>query len=131
MLVLDSLDRVSPGHLEFLERLLGVAIICAAVVAQKEGSQFRKVWSSFARIDLGPLPRDHATELIQRLISSENIHIADQALFEREVLKASGGNPFHMRNHLWHGSRRRHLGTGDIRSLRQREEGAFFNMGPL
>ncbi len=131
ILFLDSLDRISPGHLEFLERLIGASIVCAAVVAQKEGSQFRKIWSSFVRIDLGPLPRESAVELIRKLISSEKIHVADQALFEREVLKASGGNPFHIRNHLWHGSRRRHLGTSDIRSLRRREEGAFFNMGPL
>jgi hypothetical protein len=131
VLFLDSLDRITATHLDFLERLLGVAVVCTAVVKVNEGFQFKKVWNSFERIDVGPLPRDVALQLIRKLIAKEGIRMADPALFEREVLKASGGNPFHIRNHIWHGSRRRHLGPSDIRSLRRREEGEFFNMGPV
>ena len=131
ILCLDSLDRITATHQAFLERLLSRATLCAATVKLKEGYHLKKVWASFARIDIGPLLEEESLALIRQLITGEGVRVADQALYEREIFKAAGGNPFHIRNLIWHGGRQRHLGLSDIRSLRRREEGELFNMGPL
>ena len=128
---LDSLDRVSPAHQGFLEKLFEVAVLCAAVVITKEAYHFKKVWASFSHVELGPLPQEVCRDLVQRLIRTQNLHVADHEMYEREILKSANGNPFHIRNLIWINSRQRHLSCSDIRSLRRVEEGEYFNMGPI
>jgi hypothetical protein len=55
----------------------------------------------------------------------------DREIYRRGVLKAANGNPFLIKNIMWHTSRERHAGFDEIRSLSQVEEGPFFNMGPI
>jgi len=57
--------------------------------------------------------------------------VIDPELYRREILKASNGNPFHIKNMLWHGSREKYIDSDEIRKLRQVDEGHYFNMGPI
>jgi hypothetical protein len=131
LIVFDSLDRVTPAHQQFLEPLFSMATIVAASSRLNEAFHFKKVWSSFSRIDLQPLPKEIALELVNSLIDNHRIRPSDRELFVREVLKSSAGNPFHIRNIVWHSSRQRTLDEAEIRSYRRIEEGAYFNMGPI
>jgi len=131
LLFFDNLDRISPTQQKFLETLLNIALICAAVVQMKETFFFKRIWASFTKIDLEPLPEPIAIQLINYFFENYPLHIIDPELYRRELLKASNGNPFHIKNMLWHGSREKYLDTNEIRKLRQVDEGHYFNMGPI
>jgi hypothetical protein len=128
ILFFDSLDRITVASQQFFEDLLSVAVCCAAVVSPKEG--MRKFWSSFTRITLLPLTDGEAEELIDHLLEEYSLHLIDRRMFVRGLIKASGGNPFHIRTMLDQGSREKHLGEEEIRSLQRVEVGEFMNMGP-
>lgn len=131
VIFLDSLDRVSPSHVGFLERLCTVSVVCAATVYMKEAFHFRKLWSAFHRIEIEPLSEEIAGKLIAHFLRTYNIRVIDRTLYAREILKAAGGNPFLIRNALWHGRQQRNITADEIRSLRRTEEGEYFNMGPV
>jgi hypothetical protein len=131
LLFLESLDRIAPGQQKFIEMLLSVAVVCASVVQMKDNPAFKKIWASFAKIELEPLPDASARQLVDYLIERYPVAVTDVGLYRQEILKASGGNPFHIRNMLWHGSREKFLDAAGIRRLRRGDEGHYFNMGPI
>lgn len=131
MLFVDTFDRITPTHYVFIEQILTLSIICGSVVHLKEVFHFKKIWSSFSKIELGPLPESDCTQLIYHCLERYSIRVIDPELYLREILKSANGNPFHIKNMLWHGSRERHINTEEIRKLRRNEEGEFFNMGPV
>jgi len=128
---LDTLDRIAPSHQVLIEKLLGVSVVCAGVVHEKESIHLKKVWSSFTRIDIHPLSEEASLRLIRYYLEEYHITVSDQRLYEREILKAAAGNPFHIKNMIWHGSRERRVTQDEIRRLRRVEEGEYFNMGPV
>jgi hypothetical protein len=128
---LDSLDRIAVSHHPFLEQLLGSAVVCAAVAHEKESVHSKKVWASFSRIDIGPLPPADCSRLIRHYLDRYSINVIDPELYEREIIKAAAGNPFHIKNMVWHGSRERRVTNEEVRRLRRTEEGEYFNMGPV
>jgi hypothetical protein len=131
LLFFDSLDRISPSHQQFIERLFTVSVVCAAIVQIKEAYHFRKIWSSFNQIELTPLPETICSQLIYHFVGNYPIHVIDVELYKREILKSANGNPFHIKNMIWHGSREKYVSTEEIRKLRQTEQGDYFNMGPI
>jgi len=131
LIFFDNLDRISPTQQKFLETLLNIALICAAVVQMKENSSYKRIWASFTKIELEPLPEHISIQLINYFFENYTLHIIDPELYRREILKASNCNPFHIKNMLWHGSREKYLDTEEIRKLRQVDEGHYFNMGPI
>jgi hypothetical protein len=131
ILVLDSLDRITPSHQLFLERLLGVAVVCSGVTRIKESFHYRKIWTSFARMRLDPLPPAASGELVRYYMARYRVRTIDTELFIREVLKTADGNPHRIRSLVWHGSRQAHLDREAIRKFRREEGGELFNMGPI
>ncbi len=131
LLFFDSLDRISPSHQQFIERLFAVTVVSAAIVQLKEAYHFRKIWSSFNQIELGPLDETICSQLIYHFTENYPIHVIDIELYKREILKSANGNPFHIKNMIWHGSREKFVSTEEIRKLRQTEHGEYFNMGPI
>jgi energy-coupling factor transporter ATP-binding protein EcfA2 len=131
LIFFDNLDRISPSQQAFIETLLNIAVICAAVVEMKENFVFKRIWASFVKIDLDPLPDAICMEMINYFLDNYNLRIIDRELYRREILKSSNGNPFHIKNMLWHGSREKYIDTEEIRKLRQVDEGHYFNMGPI
>jgi energy-coupling factor transporter ATP-binding protein EcfA2 len=127
----DSFDRITVSNQMFLEKLLGAAVLCAATVQVKESFHFRKIWSSFTRIELGPLDTDAAGRLVDHLLSSYAIRVIDPGLYRSEILKSANGNPFQIKNLTWQGSRGASVSMEEIRKLRRTQEGEFFNMGPI
>ena len=128
---IDNLDRISPTQQSFVESLLNISVVCTTVVQMKEQFMFKRIWAAFDRIELEPFPDDISSRLIDHLMSSYPLRVIDRELYRQEILKAASGNPFHIKNMLWHGSRERHLSEDDIRKLRRIEEGPYFNMGPI
>ena len=131
LLVFDSLDRISPAHQQFLEGLFAIATVVAAAARLNDAFHYKKIWSSFSRIELGALPRAAAEQLVERLIAEYGLRPSDRRLFTSEILKSSAFNPFHIRINVWRSSRRSGLDRTEIRSLRRTEEGEYFNMGPI
>jgi len=131
LLFFDSLDRISPVYQPFLESLLALAVVCAAVVQIKDVFVYRRIWASFEKISLDALPEPDCTKLIDHILVNYPVRVTDQELYRRELLKASDGNPFYIKNLMWHGKQQGELTEGEIRALRRAEEGPFFNMGPL
>jgi len=131
LLFFDSLDRITPTHQQFIERVFTVAVVSAAVVQLKEAFHFRKIWSSFNQIELEPLDETICSQLIYHFTENYPIHVIDVELYKREILKSANGNPFHIKNMIWHGSREKYVSTEEIRKLRQTEQGDYFNMGPI
>ena len=131
LIFFDNLDRISPTQQAFIETLLNISVICTAVVQMKENFMFKRIWASFSKIRLEPLPEHVSMQLIHYYFEQYPLHIIDRELYRREILKASNGNPFHIKNMLWHGSREKYIDTEEIRKLRQVDEGRYFNMGPI
>lgn len=131
LIFFDSLDRLSPSQLPFMETLLNLAVVCGSTVQMKEQLSFKRVWASFMKIQLEPLPESVASRLISHFFENYPLRIIDPELYRREILKSCNGNPFHMKNMLWHGSREKLIDGDEIRKLRQVDEGHFFNMGPM
>ena len=131
LIFIDSLDRITPTHHAFIEKLLAHSVLCAAVVQMKEAFHFKKIWSSFNRIDLEPLDDQTSAQLIRHYLDGYSIRVLDRELYTREILKAANGNPFQIQNMLWHGSRERRVDAEEMRKLRRVDEGDYFNMGPV
>jgi hypothetical protein len=127
----DSLDRIAPTQGMFLEAILSNAVVCAAVVQVKDGFVFKKIWSSFVRIKVEPFNERASMELVDHLLDTYGINVSDRRLYRSEICKSANGNPFHIKNLIWQGSRESRLDTEAIRKLRRTEEGEFFNMGPI
>ena len=128
---LDSLDRISPTHLPFLERLSDCATVCAATVQMKDGFLFRKLWSLFVRIDIEPLSDAAARQLVEYICDKYRFRMADSASYQRQVLKSAGGNPHLIRTMLIQGVKDGAIGGEELGRLRRFEEGEYFNMGPV
>jgi hypothetical protein len=131
LIFFDNLDRISPTQQKFVETLLNIAVICTAVVYVKENMVFKRIWASFARLNLEPLPEADCKQLIDYFFQNYPLHVIDPELYSREILKASNGNPFYIKTMLWHGSREKYVNTDEIRKLREVDEGHYFNMGPI
>ncbi len=127
----DNLDRISPTQQAFLEALLNIAVVCAAVVQMKDQFIFKRIWASFVRIEVKPFAQEDSLRIIDYYLANYPIRVIDRELYRREVAKAANGNPFLIKNLLWHTSCERHVGLDDIRGIRRVEEGPFFNMGPI
>ena len=128
LLFLDSLDRVAPAQVQFLERLLDVATVCAAVARQKDHIQFQKLWGSFTRLEVGPLSTAASLELVNRCLLEHGQSVQDLDLFCRRVVWAAAGNPFRIRAAVRGACCADFRRGSDVRSIRG---GEFFNMGPL
>jgi hypothetical protein len=131
LLFFDSLDRISPTQQKFIETLLNLTVVCAAVMQVKENVVFKRIWASFTRIKLEPLPETVCAQIIDHFVDRYHLHVIDPELYRREILKASNGNPFHIKNMLWHGKQERFVSGEEIRKIRQVDEGNYFNMGPI
>jgi hypothetical protein len=128
---IDTLDRITTAHQQFLEDLLGCAVVGAAAARLNTAAHFRKIWSSFSRVELDPLDDATATLLVRHCLEVSAIRVLDPELYVREILKSANGNPFSIKNLIWLGSRERHVTTEEVRKVRRLEEGDLFNMGPI
>ncbi len=131
LVVIDTLDWISPTYQPLLESLLSCAVVCSATVCPKDGAVFRNIWASFVRLDVEPLSRTESLALIDHCLLSYRMSVADPALYRREILKICSGNPFHIRNVLWMGSRNIHVDEKEISRLRRETREDLFNMGPV
>lgn len=131
LIFFGSLDQISSSQHPFFETLLNIAVICSTAVRMKDTILLKNLWASFSKIELEPLPEPVSIQLIDYFFDRYPLHVIDHDLYRREILKASNGNPFHMKNMLWHGSREKFVNSDEIRKLRRSEEGHYFNMGPI
>jgi hypothetical protein len=128
---LDSLDRITPPHHQFLERLLQAALVCAGTSQLKDTFHFRKVWASFVRVDLAPLSESESMQLVFAATRRFGARTVDATMYGRQIAKSAGGNPFHILVLTLRGSQERHLNSAGVRELGRVEEGEYFNMGPV
>ncbi len=131
LVLFDSLDRIAPAQHVFFESLMNIALVCAAAIEMKENVVFRRVWASFSKLTLEPLPERVCAQIVDHYLAHYPIHVVDPELYRREILKASGGIPFHIKNLLWHGLKEKYIDNDEIRRLRQSDAGHYFNMGPI
>jgi hypothetical protein len=131
LVVLDDLDRITPGHQDLIEGMLRRAVVCAAVTHLRDAVHFRKIWSSFTRMDIAPLSEAAAEELARRLIDRYGVARKNSQLLLREAVRSGAGNPHRIRSLIWHGSREHPLLPSEIRSFRRESAGELFNMGPV
>ncbi len=131
LIFLDNLDRITPGQQRFVENILDRAVICSAVTWMREDPAFKKIWASFMCINLAPLPDPVSEQLINHYLGTYDLHVHDTELYRREVIKASNGNPFFIKNILWHGFREKYISREEIQKLQQIDEAHYFNMGPI
>jgi len=131
LIFFDNLDRITQNQNAFIETVLNIAVVCSAVVQIKENYMFKRVWASFDKIELNPLPEQESAQMINYYLQNYPLNVIDPELYKRELLKASGGNPFQIKNMLWHSWRQKFIDHVDIQKLQCVEEGEYFNMGPV
>lgn len=89
ILSIDTVENITPKGITLIEELKDHFIIFAAARQIKiDRSSF--VWN-FDRIDVKPLERAKAIELISRI--SYDVQVEDQILFRNHIFEQSNGNP--------------------------------------
>jgi hypothetical protein len=89
VLILDHLEAVTPTMLSHLDALMGVALVIGAADELKDSA--RRLWWTFERIEVPPLSREQARELLWQVADRNKIE--NPQLFETRVLQQAGGNP--------------------------------------
>jgi hypothetical protein len=89
VLVLDQLEQATPSMLPTLDRLLAAATVLGATRECRPGLE--KLWWACDRIDLAPLDREAARQLLWA--HADRARITDPALLEATVLAQAAGNP--------------------------------------
>jgi hypothetical protein len=89
VLVLDQLEQATPSMLPTLDRLLAEATVLGATRECRPGLE--KLWWACDRIDLAPLDREAARQLLWA--HADRARITDPALLEATVLAQAAGNP--------------------------------------
>ncbi len=128
---IDNLDRITPTYQVFFETLLMQCTVCTATSKIKDNLSMKKIWSSFAHFELKPLNNFNSSLLIEYFLSNYPIHILDRDGFKKEILRSSNGNPFYIKNFLWHGSCQKYTDKNIIWELRDTDENKFLNLGPI
>jgi hypothetical protein len=129
VVLLDSLDRIAPAHQSLMEGLVGAAVVAAAASQINDSPHLQRVWRSFVRITMEPLPREEGILLVKHYLRRFRVSPRDPVLFAQEVWQASLGNPFLARTLVLRAARQG--GTEDARAFRREGAGRYFNMGPV
>lgn len=131
IIIFDNLDRITPAHQAFLEMMLGVSTVCAATIILRDDIHLKKVWSSFDKLEIKPLSETTSEHLVEYLFQKYPIKVIDRELFKKQVLKASSGNPFHIKNYLWQATCRKYIKDEDTRAIQEVDANKFLNLGPV
>jgi len=131
VVMFDSLDRVTPAHQGLLEGLFVSAVVAAGVSQVSESPHLQRVWRSFTRIVIEPLPRQEGMLLVKHYMRRFRVQTRDPDLFVQEVWQASLGNPFVARTLVLRAARQGTVSARDARSLRRETAGRYLNMGPV
>ena len=89
VLILDHLEAVTPTMLPQVDALMGVALVIGATDELKDS--LWRLWWAFERIEVPPLSREQARELLWQVADRNKIE--NPQLFETRVLQQAGGNP--------------------------------------
>ena len=127
VLILDQLEGLTPTTAPTMERLLAEALVLGATSQLKPTLQ--KVWWAFDRIDLAPLTRDEARELLWALADPEQI--ADRAMFEAKVLAQADGNPYALVEMVRQVAGVRQVGLQAIRDLHHGAGVRYLDITPV
>jgi type II secretory pathway predicted ATPase ExeA len=127
VLVLDQLEGLTPTMAPTMERLLAEALVLGATSQLKPALQ--KVWWAFDRIELSPLTRDEARELLWAL--ADPGQIADPAMFEAKVLAQADGNPYALVEMVRQVAGDRPLGLQAIRDLHHGAGVRYLDITPV
>jgi len=126
VLILDQLEALMPAMAPALERLLGEAVVVGATSQLKPS--LRKVWWAFDRIELPPLTREEARQLLWSLADEDQI--SDPAMFEARVLAQAGGNPYALVEMVKQVAGEREVGPQAIRELSHGAGARYLDITP-
>jgi hypothetical protein len=112
-----------------MEGLVGGAVVAAAASQINDTPHLQRVWRSFVRITVEPLPREEGMLLVKHYVRQFRVSPRDPVVFAQEVWQASLGNPFLARTLVLRAARQG--GSEDARVLRREAAGRYFNMGPV
>src|SRR3990172_7661303 len=127
VLILDQLEGLTPTTAPTMERLLAEALVLGAASQLKPALQ--KVWWAFERIDLAPLTREEARELLWAL--ADPGQIADPAMFEAKVLAQADGNPYALVEMVRQVAGERQVGLQAIRDLHHGAGVRYLDITPV
>jgi hypothetical protein len=126
VLLLDHLERVTPTMLPHLESLMHVALVIGATDERKAAT--RRLWWSFEHIEVPPLPREQARQLLWQV--ADRSKIEHPQLFETQVLQQARGNPLAIVT-MAGKARTAALSVGEIRDLQHGAGTRYVSLTPL
>lgn len=89
VLIIDDITNITPSAKKAIERLKdSFIIICSAREIKAQNTSF--LWN-FEKLDLGPLNRKYAMQLIKQL--SSNLEVENQELYLNHIYDQTNGNP--------------------------------------
>jgi hypothetical protein len=106
-----------------------IAVFSMAATEQKD--YLRRLWAVFVRVEREPLPRPAMERLLNHFLETDPLYPGDRAMFRRQVLEASGGNPGLLKSILADAQKQRQVTLAEIRELGRADEADYFNLGPL
>jgi hypothetical protein len=129
--LLDSLERITPTVVAFLQALTEHAVLAVAMPEIEEKDYLRRFRAAFVRVDLEPLLRPAMERLVNHFLQTYPLYPSDRPMLRRQVLQATGGNPGLLESILEDAQRQKQVTLAEIRELGRADEADYFNLGPL
>jgi hypothetical protein len=130
LLILDSLNRVKPTDQAWLEEFINNSV-CLIATRDKDEKNLKPLLLRFQAIEVPPLKKREAYELMETLMEEKPVPSVDPAFFQRSVWEASRGYPSAIRDLIWKGSLEKYVDREQIRAIHHEAGVKGFSIAPI
>lgn len=116
LLILDSVNRVKPTDQSWMNDIIRNAV-CLLATRDKNEKNLKPLLARFEMIEVPPLSRREAQEMIDALTAEHPVPSVDPKHYSKSVYDASRGYPNAIRDLIWKGSLEKYVDKDHIRSL--------------
>jgi hypothetical protein len=133
IIILDHLERVTPTTKSIVEVFLDRACLIGSFSGypKEVGSNLRKLWWRFHKIEIKNLSTKEANALIDYYFDKYNILSEDPKKYKRQILRVSKGNPLAIKDICYTGSIEKYVDRKHIRALDHEAGTRYFDVTPV
>lgn len=133
IIILDHLERVTPTAKSIVEVLLDRACLIGSFSGypREAGSNLRKLWWRFKKIEITNLTPKEANEMVDYFFERYNIFSEDPQKYKKQILRISKGNPLAIKDICHNGSLEKYVDRKQIRNLEHDAATTYFDVTPV
>ena len=105
-------------------------MVCLVATRDKDEKNLKPLLLRFQAIEVPPLKKREAYELMEALLAEKPVPSVDPAFFQRSVWEASRGYPSAIRDLIWKGSLEKYVDREQIRAIHHEAGVQGFSIAP-